>query len=135
MARPVELSTPRKTILMVEDQPQVRRLVYHALKSRYRVIEAGDADSAIALLDQEQIDLVVLDLHLPPDLETPGEGLRVRDEIRAHLRDLPVVVATGNESPAVRQTLLSGGVRKILSKPLDVSELVSIVGGLLGEGA
>ena len=117
---------------MVDDQPRTRRLVYHALKRRYRVLEAVDADAAIATVEREPVDLVLLDLHLPPHADSPREGMRAHRRIAELRGDLPVVVVSGNGDPAVRNELLRRGARGFLPKPVDVDELERVIRALLG---
>ncbi len=124
---------PAKTVLAVDDQPQFRRLLYHALKDRYSVLEAGDGEAAIGAVKDRSVDLVILDLNLPPCAESPSEGLRVQQRIDELAPGLPVLVLTGNGDPQVRRRLLDRGVCGVLSKPVDVAALERLVGALLAE--
>ncbi len=107
-----------KTILLVEDQPLQRRLLYHALKSDYRVLEASDRRTALECLEREPVDLVVLDLHLPPDPGTAQEGLLLHEAIREMARPVPVVVVTSDTDPRLPDELARRGVAGFLRKPL-----------------
>ncbi len=120
-----------RTILAVEDQPAARRLIYHALKDRFRLLEAGDAETAIALLEREPVDLVLLDLHLPPDLDSPQQGLEVERRVRELPREVPLVVMSANEDPALREALLARGARAFLRKPVDPERLLTLLEELL----
>lgn len=122
----------RKTVLVIEDDPGVRRLVYHALKHGYHVIAAGDADSAFALMDREPVDLVLLDLHLPPQPGTPAVGLGIQARLHELRPTLPVIVASGDEDPALHRELLDRGLHSRLHKPLHPAELVASVNAALG---
>ncbi len=64
------------TVLVVDDEPIVRNVVVRYLKREgYRTLEAGDGDTARAMLERDQPDLVVLDLMLPgTDGLTPAAG-------------------------------------------------------------
>jgi len=126
-------ATEPRTVLLVDDEAEARRLTYHALKRECRVLEAGDADSALALLERERVDLVLLDLHLPPRLESPREGLRIQQRIRQLERRVPVVVLSADPDPAVRAAVLRGGAREFLAKPVDVDRLMRVVKALLAE--
>ena len=117
----------------MDDQPELRRLVYHALKHRYRVLEAGDADAAIALMEKDPADLVLLDLYLPPCLDSPDEGLRAQRQIHRLSRSVPVVIVSSHDAPGLRDALIAGGAREFLSKPIRAAELEKLVEGLLEE--
>jgi two-component system KDP operon response regulator KdpE len=121
-------------VLLVEDDLGLRRLVYHVLKRRCRVLEAADAAAAIAALDRGGVDMVLLDLHLPPRGDSPAEGLRVVDWI-ARTRRLPIVVVSGDQDPALPETLRRAGVKEFLPKPLDVERLLQVVADTLGGAA
>ena len=129
-----------KTLLAVEDDGALRRLMVRTLtehepagraavhqKPFYRVLEAADADSALALLRAGPVDLVLLDLHLPPRADTPEEGLKLEGQIRELRKGILVVVVTANENAELGRELLGRGVRRILHKPLKAEELVEAV--------
>lgn len=62
----------------------------------------------------EGIDCVILDLHLPG-----MSGFDVQDALAARGAQLPVVVLTGNDTPANRSRSLANGARAYLCKPVD----------------
>jgi CheY-like chemotaxis protein len=131
-ARPVMRTPTGPTVLAVEDHAAERRLIYHALKDHVRLIEAGDAASAIELLGREPVALVLLDLHLPPDTGSPREGLEIERHVRQLPRDVPVVVVSADDDPLLSQALLERGVRAVLRKPVDPERLRALVVELLG---
>lgn len=119
-------------ILLVEDDAVARRLLYHALKERYDVVEAGDRTEAARLLDDFPIDLVILDLHLTPDPATPDEGLRLLRRIRVRREALPVVVTTASEAPGLPERLDACRVDALLRKPVEPATVEAEVSRLLG---
>lgn len=118
-----------RTILIVEDSEEVRRMFRTALQfAGFRVLEAGDGLKALHLLDTEPPpSLVILDLGLPV-----VSGHVVRDELlgRAHLREIPVVVVTGQ--PGSHTELQA---KCVLHKPVDPEDLVRTVHSCLISGA
>ena len=126
------LPDARKTLLVLDDRPAERLLLVSTFEGRYRVIEATDADSAIRGLKRNTVDLLLLDLHLPPRLDSPIGGQRVLERVRALRPDAPVVIVTANGDPLVRERALRMGARAFLTKPFDVDELVRMVEELLG---
>ena len=127
--------TPRvvrkPTVLMIEDQPQFRRLIYHGLKHRYRLLEAPNANAAIELVRHEPVDAVLLDLHLPPRPDTPVEGLRARRAIQELNAEVPIVVISSNEDPTLKEAMLRDGVRAVLSKPVSMNAVIAVLDGLV----
>ncbi|WP_405046777.1 ATP-binding protein [Pseudomonas sp. 3296] len=119
-----------ETVLIVEDDPAVRVLVSAVLSELgYAFVEAGDADSAVPILDSAQrIDLLISDVGLP------GMNGRQLAEIgRQYRPDLKVLFITGYaEHAAVRGGFLDPGMQMI-TKPFTfdlltakVREMISI---------
>jgi DNA-binding NtrC family response regulator len=108
-----------KTILIVDDEPTQRRLLYHTLKSSYRIVEAGDFRETMERLEEEEVDLVLADLHLPPDLDTAEEGIRLHSRIRERDPLLPVVITTGDKDRSLALDMVRRGVADFLLKPID----------------
>ncbi len=129
-----ESPTPRpveRTLLIVDDEPLERRLVAHALAGRHRVLEAHDPASALDVLERGEVDLVLLDLHLPPHDASPREGIRLCGRIRELQPAAAVVVISANGDAEVRAQLLRMGARAFLVKPVDARRLVGVVRDLL----
>ena len=122
---------PLKTVLIVDGKPQVRRLVYHALRGRYRVLEAGDSQTALNLMKEEPVNLVLLDLNLSSGNQSPREGIRTHMHIRERQPEVPVVVVSGNDDSRLEEFLLGRGARKVLVKPVKGHELINVVRTLL----
>ena len=81
------------TVLVVDDESVVREVVVKYLRREgYRTLEAGDGDVAVALVEHEHPDLVVLDLAMPG-----GGGPAVLDRLRMMQggREVPVLVYSG----------------------------------------
>lgn len=118
----------RNTILIVEDDEDLRRLFRTALVlSGYDVMEAGNGLEALQRIDQAPPDLVVLDLLLPG-----VSGLVVQQEIAAQAvtRHIPIVVITGS---AILGSDLD--VACFLRKPVSPDRLVEAVQNCLASGA
>jgi CheY-like chemotaxis protein len=112
--------TLRKTILVVEDDEELRRMFRTALLLEgFDVFEAGDGLDALTRIDRDPPDLVVLDLMLPS-----LSGVAVRQEIAAHVltRDIPVVVVTGSA-----MNIDELNVDCVLRKPVVPEALVAAV--------
>lgn len=112
--------TSAKTILVVEDDPALRRLFTTALGlAGYEVLEAPNGYEALHLVDRRPPDLIVLDLLLPG-----FGGLGVQKELgqRAVSKDIPIVIVTGS----IRE-LDHLPVACVLRKPVDPDALVETV--------
>ena len=110
------------TVLVVDDEPIVRDVVVRYLEQAgYRTLQAGDGDSARALVERESPSLVVLDLMLPGT-----DGLALCRCIRAR-SELPVIMVTALGEESDRLTGLELGADDYLTKPFSPRELVARV--------
>ena len=118
----------QEIVLVVEDEPGVRRLSVDALRELgYTVVHADDARQALNLLEvQPRIDLLLTDIVMP---EMNGRQLA---EAALSLRpDLKIVYTTGYADPSVR----GGLAEPVLSKPFTLSALATRVRDVLDGGA
>ena len=104
-------------VLVVDDEPQIRRVVRNVLAATTRVIEASTGRDAIDLAAAERPDLVVLDLGLP-DMS----GLDVCREIRMW-SSAPIIVLSARHSDQEKVGLLDAGADDYITKPFSPSEL------------
>ncbi|HEU4710584.1 MAG TPA: sigma-54 dependent transcriptional regulator [Pyrinomonadaceae bacterium] len=118
---------PKSAVLVVDDDDAVRSGLYWALASDYRVLQASSRAEACALIADEQIGVVVSDLHLPPQVDDIGEGLALIDMARAQDPPLQVVVITGSDSKRAALEAVKRGAYGFFEKPLDPGELLHIV--------
>jgi two-component system response regulator ResD len=110
------------TVLVVDDESIVREVVVKYLRREgYRTLEAGDGDTALALVEHERPDLVVLDLMLPGT-----DGLTVCRRIRAR-SELPVIMLTARAEEADRIVGLELGADDYVTKPFSPRELAARV--------
>jgi CheY-like chemotaxis protein len=100
--------------LVVDDQPDVRRLMCFLLEDDDGLFvsgEAGSGEEALAQLDDSDHDVVLLDHRLPG-----ADGCEVAEEIRARRPDLRVVLCSSFLDDDLRARALSAGVAACLDK-------------------
>ena len=68
------------TLLLVDDDPEIRDQMKWALASDYELLEASDRPSALSVVRQAMAQIILLDLGLPPDTDGASEGLAVLSE-------------------------------------------------------
>ncbi len=132
-AQPAQPSVARPTVVVVEDQPDQALFMRALLEGRYTVEIASNAREAMALLEQlgEKGGLILMDLSL-----SGGEdGLTLTRRIRsdAHLRHIPIVVATAHAFEQDRERAISAGCSAYLVKPIDAKQLLATIGRLAGQ--
>ena len=102
-------------VLLVDDEPNIRRMIGALLQSDgYETVEAPDGNAALTRLVEDAPDVVLLDLMMPPG----PDGLATLEQIRKRAPQIPVVMMSGkaNLADAVRATKL--GAFQFLEKPL-----------------
>ncbi|MEP6718949.1 MAG: sigma-54 dependent transcriptional regulator [bacterium] len=117
----------KETLLVVDDDESVRRGLYWTLNSEYRVLESASREEAVKLLQEENIDLVLSDLHLPPNVENISEGLAIIDAARERNPPIQVVVITASNSKRAALEAVKRGAYGFFEKPLDAAEVLHIV--------
>ncbi len=107
-------------MLVVEDEPQMRRLVQVALAANgYRVVEASSAEEGIRMAATYAPDVIVLDLGLPDT-----DGLDLVRSVRGWSK-VPVLVISARGREDSKVTALDEGADDYLTKPFAVSELLA----------
>jgi two-component system, NtrC family, response regulator AtoC len=117
----------RATVLVVDDDRVLRRQLYWALEGEHNVVEAEARAEAAEHLRGGRVDVVLCDLHLPPDLEGISEGLAVVEAARGMRPSVPVVVITGSESKEAALEAIRCGAYGFFEKPFDQEEVAHIV--------
>jgi len=102
-------------IAIVDDEPDVRRLIRRILQSQgnYTLFEANDGKSAIALIKKERPNLIILDLMMP-DID----GFSVMDALQSQpeTKDIPIIVVTAKELTPDEKNRLKGHIQKLMQK-------------------
>ncbi|MEZ4361914.1 MAG: response regulator [Kofleriaceae bacterium] len=107
-------------VLVVEDEPQMRRFIRASLASHsYRVLEAETAAEAMRLLTSHNPELVLLDLGLPD-----GDGIELTKQLREWSR-VPVIVLSARGREDDKVFALDAGADDYLTKPFGVNELLA----------
>jgi two-component system, OmpR family, KDP operon response regulator KdpE len=116
------VSDPRHLVLLVEDEPQMRRFLKVSLTSHgYRLLEAATMEEGERLVTEHSPDVVLLDLGLPD-----GDGIALARRIREWSR-LPIIVLSARGQEEDKVDALDAGADDYLTKPFGVRELLARV--------
>jgi two-component system, OmpR family, KDP operon response regulator KdpE len=108
-------------ILVVEDEPPLRRLLRTSLSAQgYRILEAGTGQGALDGLARDAPEVVLLDLGLP-DLD----GLEVIRRIRASGSKTPIIVISSRGDERGKVRALDLGADDYVTKPFGMAELLA----------
>jgi two-component system KDP operon response regulator KdpE len=110
-------------ILVVDDEPAIRRFLRAALTSeRYLVSELDEGQPVIDAVRRKATDLVVLDLGLP-DMD----GLEVIRRVRSADATIPIIVLSSRDDEAAKVAALDLGADDYITKPFGIEELLARV--------
>lgn len=113
-------------VLLVDDDPDVRSFVRHALEREgMKVRDAENRQAMDAALADARVDVILLDVRLPD-----ADGFDVLRELRQS-SDVPVIMLTGMDTPTDRVLGLEFGADDYLGKPVDPKELAARVRNVL----
>jgi len=108
-----------ETVLVVDDDPAVRRLLALAVElGGRRALRAGSAREALELLREHEVALVVTDVNMPQ-----ATGLDLLAALSATIAPPPVLVVTGEADPRTARAATLLGARKVIEKPFGLEEL------------
>ena len=114
------MSAPGPLVLVVEDEPQMRRFLRASLTSHgYSLCEASTAAEAVALATRRSPELMLLDLGLPDE-----DGVALTQRLREWSR-VPIIVISARGREADKVEVLDAGADDYLTKPFDVGELLA----------
>jgi two-component system, OmpR family, KDP operon response regulator KdpE len=114
--------TTRAKILVVDDEPQMRRALRASLNAHgYEVMEAQSGEEAVRKLDAEVCDFVLLDMNLPG-----RDGLATCRMIRSG-SEVPIMIVSVRSSERDKVEGLKAGADDYVTKPFSVPELLARV--------
>jgi two-component system KDP operon response regulator KdpE len=107
-------------VLVVDDDPQILRAIRTSLQARgYDVVTAGNGETALDLLADREVDIVVLDLGLPGI-----DGQAVIGRVRAW-NDVPIIVLSVREAQDEKVRAFDAGADDYVTKPFGMPELLA----------
>lgn len=122
-------------ILLAEDNEVNRALAVKTLEKRgHTVILAGDGREALAVLQTETVDLILMDVQMP-ELDGFGATAAIREREQVTGGHVPIIALTAYAMKGDRERCLAAGMDTYVSKPLRVKELFDAIARLIPEGA
>ena len=112
-------ATPHGTVLVVDDEASVRASLRAILEPSCHVVDVADIQTALDTLRRQNVDLVLLDQHLPD-----GQGLDVLLQIKSLDPTIVVVLATAERDVKTVVEAIKRGAYDYIVKPFDVDDIV-----------
>lgn len=117
----METGDERGRILVVDDDPSIRRIYQRALGERFEVVEASSAVVALTLPD-DGFSAIITDFRMP-DMD----GLAFVRELRARGLRAPVLLVSGDLAPARAVADWPSGIVSVIPKPFELAALLEAV--------
>ena len=112
-----------KTILVVDDEVIITKIIGNALKARYDVTTTNSGTQALEIMESTRLDLVIADMAMPDT-----DGIEILQYNRRRKDPIPIVIMSGN--PIGRKFLHASsilGAVGTLDKPFTIEELFETV--------
>jgi len=117
------------SVLIVDDEFGVRESLKIILKAYYEIYTAADGEEALSIIRERKIHLITLDLNMPK-----LSGIETLREIRKINPEVPVIIITGYGTERDQKEALLHGAKAFISKPFNISTIISAIDGVLEEG-
>lgn len=113
---------PRKRILVVDDEPELREILFETLSGEYLVSKAQDGLDALKLIERFRPDLIISDVRMPK-----LDGLEMLRQLSHRGISIPTIFITGfSDVDSIRKALQLGAF-DFLDKPVETRHLMSLV--------
>ena len=119
-----------KTVLIADDEENIRRLVRNMLGEQYIVLEAQDGEVAVDTARNQKPDLILMDLTMP---KMDGYTACFSIKTDPATKEIPVVILTGISHEFNKKFAREMGADGYITKPFSADELLRQVKQVLGE--
>ena len=114
------MTTPRPAILLVDDEPHSLSAMRMALEDEFDCLTASDAESAVARMEEEWVQVVICDQRMPG-----RTGVELLTDLRERWPDAVRIIITGYTDPAAMASAINdAGIHQFLTKPWHPEQLL-----------
>ncbi len=123
-------ATAKKLVMVVDDSITMRRVATKLLtRNQYDVVTAKDGVDALAQLEENHPDVMLLDIEMP---RMDGFELASHMQNESRFRDIPIIMITSRTGSKHREHAMQIGVNRYMGKPYQESELIENIADLVG---
>ncbi len=114
-------------ILIVDDDLQVVKQLKWSLIDQFRVIHARSPEGLADLLHLHKPELALVDMHIPPHMESPETGLECVRLLRAEQGDLPIIGISVSRDATLPDAARRAGATGFLHKPFGFEQVAEVL--------
>ncbi|HEV7842467.1 MAG TPA: response regulator [Pyrinomonadaceae bacterium] len=122
-------------ILIVDDDAAITQQLFWTLCDEYDVMTANDLATAVRRATIYEPAVSILDLHLPPVLDSPEVGLRILGYLKDRLPHSKVLVISSAADEEMRVACFANGADEFLDKPFEIDQLLAVVRRIVPDNA
>jgi DNA-binding response OmpR family regulator len=119
--------TAKQTLLVVDDDPEIRRYIHAMFREQFTVYEADSGKKGLEMAEKYTPDIIISDIKMED-----GDGIDFCKQIKSHvsLSYIPVILLTGTQSSELKLEGVEGGADDYITKPFEKELLMARVGNL-----
>jgi DNA-binding response OmpR family regulator len=114
-------------VLIVDDDSAITQQLFWTLCDAYDVTTANDLQTAMRRATVYEPVLSILDLHLPPALDSPEVGMQILGYIKDRFPGSKVLIMSSAATAELQQACLDNGADEFLPKPFEIDQLLATV--------
>lgn len=114
-------------VLIVDDDDAITQQLFWTLCEEFEVLTARDLPSAVRRATVYEPQISILDLHLPPALDSASAGLLVLDYIKGRYPESKVLVVSSDADKETRRACEEKGASCFLEKPFEIENLLAMI--------
>ena len=112
-------------VLIVDDDDAVTQQLFWTLCDEYEVMTAHDLQTAVRRATIYEPSVSILDLHLPPVVNSPEVGLRILGYLKDRLPHSKVLIISSETDEAMQEACFANGADEFLDKPFEIEQLLA----------
>jgi len=112
-------------VLIVDDDDAITQQLFWSLCDDYEVMTANDLPTAIRRATIYEPAVSIVDLHLPPSVQSPETGLKILQYIKAHVPESKVLVVSAAKGTDTLNACYAAGADDFLDKPFETEALLA----------
>lgn len=112
-------------VLIVDDDAAVTQQLFWTLCDEYEVMTAHDLQTAVRRATIYEPSVSILDLHLPPVIDSPEVGLRILGYLKDRLPHSKVLVISSEADATMQEACFANGADEFLDKPFEIEQLLA----------